>query len=137
MPVQETFWAQRFAWSPTASDSLDGHCEKPRTPWPHRPQERVRILAAPPADDVSSVAMTATDAHRTIDALWRIESRSSRARAPGARRGLAEELARRARHGARAMAALRDPGQSGAWLMATASIAPSIICDASDARTQA
>src|SRR2546430_1321877 len=70
---------------------------------------------------VSSVAMTATDTHRTIDALWRIES--ARLIAGLARLvrdvGLAEELAQDA-----LVAALEQwprsgvPDNPGAWLMA-------------------
>jgi RNA polymerase sigma factor (sigma-70 family) len=72
---------------------------------------------------VSSVAMTATDAHRTIDALWRIES--ARLIAGLARLvrdvGVAEELAQDA-----LVTALEQwprsgiPDNPGAWLMATA-----------------
>jgi len=72
---------------------------------------------------VSSVAMTAADAHRTIDALWRIES--ARLIAGLARLvrdvGLAEELAQDA-----LVTALEQwprsgiPDNPGAWLMATA-----------------
>src|SRR2546430_2826132 len=72
---------------------------------------------------VSSVAMTATDTHRTIDALWRIES--ARLIAGLARLvrdvGLAEELAQDA-----LVTALEQwprsgvPDNAGAWLMATA-----------------
>jgi RNA polymerase sigma factor (sigma-70 family) len=72
---------------------------------------------------VSSVAMTATDVHRTIDALWRIES--ARLIAGLARLvrdvGLAEELAQDA-----LVIALEQwprsgiPDNPGAWLMATA-----------------
>src|SRR5205823_2738702 len=72
---------------------------------------------------VSSVAMTATDTHRTIDALWRIES--ARLIAGLARLvrdvGLAEELAQDA-----LVAALEQwpksgiPDNPGAWLMACA-----------------
>jgi RNA polymerase sigma-70 factor (ECF subfamily) len=72
---------------------------------------------------VSSVAMTATDAHRTIDALWRIES--ARLIAGLARLvrdvGVAEELAQEA-----LVTALEQwprsgiPDNPGAWLMATA-----------------
>ena len=72
---------------------------------------------------VSSVAMTATDTHRTIDALWRIES--ARLIAGLARLvrdvGLAEELAQDA-----LVTALEQwprsgiPDNPGAWLMATA-----------------
>ena len=72
---------------------------------------------------VSSPAMTATDIHRTIDAVWRIES--ARLIASLARMlrdvGLAEELAQDA-----LVAALEKwpesgvPDQPGAWLMATA-----------------
>ncbi len=72
---------------------------------------------------VSSVAMTATDAHRTIDALWRIES--GRLIAGLARLvrdvGVAEELAQDA-----LVTALEQwprsgiPDNPGAWLMATA-----------------
>src|SRR6201997_2519045 len=70
-----------------------------------------------------SVAMTATDIHRTIDAVWRIES--ARIIATLARMvrdvGLAEELAQDA-----LVAALEQwpesgvPDNPGAWLMATA-----------------
>src|SRR6202140_926963 len=72
---------------------------------------------------VSSVAMTATDAHRPIDALWRIES--ARLIAGLARLvrdvGVAEELAQDA-----LVTALEQwprsgiPDNPGAWLMATA-----------------
>jgi RNA polymerase sigma factor (sigma-70 family) len=72
---------------------------------------------------VSSVAMTAPDAHRTIDALWRIES--ARLIAGLARLvrdvGVAEELAQDA-----LVTALEQwprsgiPDNPGAWLMATA-----------------
>ena len=72
---------------------------------------------------VSSVAMTAADAHRTIDALWRIES--ARLIAGLARLvrdvGVAEELAQDA-----LVTALEQwprsgiPDNPGAWLMATA-----------------
>jgi len=72
---------------------------------------------------VSSVAMTATDVHRTIDALWRIES--GRLIAGLARLvrdvGRAEELAQDA-----LVTALEQwprsgiPDNPGAWLMATA-----------------
>ncbi len=72
---------------------------------------------------VSSVAMTATDVHRTIDALWRIES--ARLIAGLARLvrdvGVAEELAQDA-----LVTALEQwprsgiPDNPGAWLMATA-----------------
>jgi RNA polymerase sigma factor (sigma-70 family) len=72
---------------------------------------------------VSSVAMTATDVHRTIDALWRIES--GRLIAGLARLvrdvGVAEELAQDA-----LVTALEQwprsgiPDNPGAWLMATA-----------------
>src|SRR3989440_1049618 len=72
---------------------------------------------------VSSVAMTAADAHRTIDALWRIEA--PRLIAGLARMvrdvGLAEELAQDA-----LVTALERwpesgvPDNPGAWLMATA-----------------
>jgi RNA polymerase sigma factor (sigma-70 family) len=72
---------------------------------------------------VSSVAMTATDSHRTIDALWRIES--ARLIAGLARLvrdvGVAEELAQDA-----LVTALEQwprsgiPDNPGAWLMATA-----------------
>src|ERR1700732_3307423 len=71
----------------------------------------------------SSVAMSATDAHRTIDALWRIES--ARLIAGLARLvrdvGVAEELAQDA-----LVTALEQwprsgiPDNPGAWLMATA-----------------
>src|SRR5260370_25429346 len=72
---------------------------------------------------VSSVAMTATDVHRTIDAVWRIES--ARIIAGLARTvrdlGVAEELAQDA-----LVAALEQwpkagiPDNPGAWLMAAA-----------------
>lgn len=72
---------------------------------------------------VSSVAMTATDLHRTIDAVWRIESPRLIATLARMLRdvGLAEELAQDA-----LVAALERwpesgvPDQPGAWLMATA-----------------
>ena len=84
----------------------------------------MRISAcAARATVVSSVAMTATDTHRTIDALWRIES--ARLIAGLARLvrdvGLAEELAQDA-----LVTALEQwprsgiPDNPGAWLMATA-----------------
>jgi len=84
----------------------------------------VRDLAcAAHATMVSSVAMTAADAHRTIDALWRIES--ARLIAGLARLvrdvGVAEELAQDA-----LVTALEQwprsgiPDNPGAWLMATA-----------------
>ena len=67
--------------------------------------------------------MTATDAHRTIDAVWRIESARLIARLTRLVRdvGLAEELAQDA-----LVAALEQwpqtgtPDNPGAWLMATA-----------------
>src|SRR5215471_13677837 len=72
---------------------------------------------------VSSVAMTATETHRAIDAVWRIES--ARLIASLARRvrdvGVAEELAQEA-----LLAALEQwpvsgiPDNPAAWLMATA-----------------
>ena len=78
---------------------------------------------AAPRAMVSSVAMTATDVHRTIDALWRIES--GRLIAGLARLvrdvGRAEELAQDA-----LVTALEQwprsgiPDNPGAWLMATA-----------------
>src|SRR6202521_2025048 len=72
---------------------------------------------------VSSVAMTATDAHRTIDALWRIESARLIAGLTRILRdvGVAEELAQDA-----LVTALEQwprsgiPDNPGAWLMATA-----------------
>jgi RNA polymerase sigma factor (sigma-70 family) len=72
---------------------------------------------------VSSVAMTATDAHRTIDALWRIESPRLIAGLARVVRdvGLAEELAQDA-----LVTALEQwprsgiPDNPGAWLMTTA-----------------
>ena len=72
---------------------------------------------------VSSVAMTATDVHRTIDALWRIESARLIAGLARVVRdvGLAEELAQDA-----LVIALEQwprsgiPDNPGAWLMATA-----------------
>ncbi|HEY0767496.1 MAG TPA: RNA polymerase sigma factor [Steroidobacteraceae bacterium] len=72
---------------------------------------------------VSSVAMTATDVHRTIDALWRIESARLIAGLARVVRdvGRAEELAQDA-----LVAALEEwprsgiPDNPGAWLMATA-----------------
>jgi RNA polymerase sigma factor (sigma-70 family) len=72
---------------------------------------------------VSSVAMTATDAHRTIDALWRIES--ARLIAGLARLvrdvGVAEELAQDALVTAlEQWPRLGIPDNPGAWLMATA-----------------
>src|SRR6202007_2146237 len=70
-----------------------------------------------------SVAMTATDAHRTIDAVWRIESARLIAGLARVVRdgGLAEELAQDA-----LVRALEEwprsgiPDNPGAWLMATA-----------------
>ena len=72
---------------------------------------------------VSSVTMTVTDAHRTIDAVWRIESARLIAGLTRLVRdvGLAEELAQDA-----LVAALEEwprsdiPDNPGAWLMATA-----------------
>src|SRR5690348_5768791 len=72
---------------------------------------------------VSSVAMTATDAHRTIDAVWRIESARLIAGLARIVRdvGLAEELAQEA-----LVTALEQwprsgiPDNPGAWLMTTA-----------------
>jgi RNA polymerase sigma-70 factor, ECF subfamily len=72
---------------------------------------------------MSSAAMTATDAHRTIDAVWRIESARLIAGLTRLLRdvGLAEELAQDA-----LVAALEQwprsgiPDNPGAWLMATA-----------------
>ena len=72
---------------------------------------------------VSSVAMQATDVHRTIDALWRIESARLIARLTRMVRdvGRAEELAQDA-----LVTALEEwprsgiPDNPGAWLMATA-----------------
>jgi len=81
------------------------------------------LACAAPVTMVSSVAMTAADAHRTIDALWRIES--ARLIAGLARLvrdvGVAEELAQDA-----LVTALEQwprsgiPDNPGAWLMATA-----------------
>ena len=81
------------------------------------------MACAAPVTMVSSVAMTAADAHRTIDALWRIES--ARLIAGLARLvrdvGVAEELAQDA-----LVTALEQwprsgiPDNPGAWLMATA-----------------
>jgi RNA polymerase sigma factor (sigma-70 family) len=72
---------------------------------------------------VSSVTMTATDAHRTIEAVWRIESARLIAGLTRLVRevGLAEELAQDA-----LVAALEEwpssgiPDKPGAWLMTTA-----------------
>src|SRR3979490_3265299 len=72
---------------------------------------------------VSSVAMTATDAHRTIDALWRMESPKLIAGLARLVRdvGLAEELAQDA-----LVTALERwpetgvPDNPGAWLMTAA-----------------
>src|ERR1700687_4404713 len=72
---------------------------------------------------VSSVAMTATDTHRAIDAVWRIESARLIAGLARIVRdvGLAEALAHDA-----LVAALEQwpesgvPDNPGAWLMATA-----------------
>src|SRR5580658_8860598 len=72
---------------------------------------------------VSSMAMTATDIHRTIDAVWRIESARLIAGLTRLVRdvGLAEELAQDA-----LVAALERwpesgvPQNPGAWLMSTA-----------------
>ncbi len=72
---------------------------------------------------VSSVAMTATPTHRTIDALWRIESARLIARLTRLVRdvGVAEELAQDA-----VVVALEQwprtgiPDNPGAWLMTTA-----------------
>src|SRR5579864_217894 len=72
---------------------------------------------------VSSVTMTVTDAHRTVDAVWRIESARLIAGLTRLVRevGLAEELAQDA-----LVAALEEwprsgiPDNPGAWLMATA-----------------
>ena len=72
---------------------------------------------------VESVAMTATDTHRAIDAVWRIESARLIAGLARIVRdvGLAEELAQDA-----LVAALEQwpesgvPNNPGAWLMATA-----------------
>src|SRR5271168_2007439 len=90
---------------------------------------RCKILCRPRApcknesQVVSSVVVTATDTHRAIDAVWRIES--ARIIAGLARMvrdvGLAEELAQDA-----LVAALEQwptagiPDNPGAWLMATA-----------------
>src|SRR5215470_4177762 len=70
-----------------------------------------------------SVAMTATDTHRAIDAVWRIEQAKLIAGLARVVRdvGLAEELAQDA-----LVAALEQwprsgiPDKPGAWLMATA-----------------
>ena len=72
---------------------------------------------------VSSVAMTATDVHRTIEALWRMES--ARLIAAMARRvrdvGLAEELAQDALVSAlEQWPAAGIPDNPAAWLMTTA-----------------
>ena len=72
---------------------------------------------------LSSVAMSATDTHRTIDAVWRIESARLIAGLARIVRdvGLAEELAQDV-----LVAALEQwpaagvPQNPGAWLMATA-----------------
>src|SRR5881628_1256429 len=72
---------------------------------------------------VSSVAVTATDTHRTIDAVWRMESPRLVAGLTRMVRdvGLAEDLAQDA-----LVAALERwpksgvPSNPGAWLMATA-----------------
>src|ERR1700726_3431812 len=72
---------------------------------------------------VSSVAVAATDTHRTIDAVWRIESAKIIAGLARIVRdaGLAEELAQDA-----LLAALDEwpesgiPDNPGAWLMGTA-----------------
>src|SRR5215216_664966 len=72
---------------------------------------------------VSSVAVTTTDIHRTIDAVWRIESARLIAALTRIVRdvGVAEELAQDA-----LVAALEQwpesgvPDNPGAWLMATA-----------------
>src|SRR5215213_5716122 len=72
---------------------------------------------------VSSVAMSATDTHRTIDAVWRIESARLIAGLARIVRdvGIAEELAQDA-----LVAALEQwpqsgiPQNPGSWLMATA-----------------
>src|SRR5947207_1255665 len=72
---------------------------------------------------VSSVAMTATDAHRTIDAVWRIESARLIAGLTRVVRdvGLAEELAQDAPSRAREEWPRSGiPDNPGAWLMATA-----------------
>src|SRR5215469_13156707 len=71
---------------------------------------------------VSSVVMTATDVHRTIDAVWRIESARLIAALARVVRdvGVAEELAQDA-----LVAALEQwphagvPDNPGAWLMTT------------------
>src|SRR5437763_1327170 len=81
------------------------------------------LACAAPRPMVSSVAMTATDAHRTIDAVWRIESARLIAGLTRVVRdvGLAEELAQDA-----LVRALEEwprsglPDNPGAWLMATA-----------------
>jgi RNA polymerase sigma factor (sigma-70 family) len=83
----------------------------------------VILACAADATMVSSVAMTATDVHRTIDALWRIESARLIAGLARVVRdvGLAEELAQDA-----LVTALEQwprsgiPDNPGAWLMATA-----------------
>src|SRR6266700_5123320 len=72
---------------------------------------------------MSSVAVTVTDAHRTIDAVWRIESPRLIASLTRMVRdvGIAEELAQDA-----LVAALEQwpasgvPEKPGAWLMSTA-----------------
>src|SRR6266498_4848686 len=81
------------------------------------------VLALPAAKMVNSVAVTATETHRAIDAVWRIES--ARLIAGLARMvrdvGLAEEFAQDA-----LVIALERwpesgvPDNPGAWLMATA-----------------
>src|SRR6267143_583958 len=81
------------------------------------------LACALPHPMVSAVAMTATDAHRTIDAVWRIESARLIAGLTRLVRevGLAEELAQDA-----LVTALEEwprsgiPDNPGAWLMATA-----------------
>jgi RNA polymerase sigma factor (sigma-70 family) len=83
----------------------------------------VILACAADATMVSSVAMTTTDVHRTIDALWRIESARLIAGLARVVRdvGLAEELAQDA-----LVTALEQwprsgiPDNPGAWLMATA-----------------
>src|SRR5207253_9227682 len=84
---------------------------------------RTPLACAAPHPMVSAVAMTATDAHRTIDAVWRIESARLIAGLTRVVRdvGLAEELAQDA-----LVRALEEwprsgiPDNPGAWLMATA-----------------
>jgi predicted RNA polymerase sigma factor len=72
---------------------------------------------------VSSVTMTVTDVHRTIDAVWRIESAHLIAALTRRVRdvGLAEELAQEALLSAlEAWPRTGIPDNPGAWLMTTA-----------------